>query len=54
MELSSFSIGLDQVRLALNAANANVPKGSLSDSGRTWVITDNDQIFKAPITASWL
>jgi multidrug efflux pump len=46
-ELSSFGLGLDQVRNALNAANANVPKGALSDNGRMWVITDNDQLFKA-------
>src|SRR5580698_4562427 len=46
-ELSSFGIGLDQVRLALNAANANVPKGAISDDSRMWVVTDNDQLFKA-------
>ena len=31
MALAHYGIGLDDVRVALNAANANSPKGSLED-----------------------
>ncbi len=45
--LSKLGVSLDQVRIALGATNANVPKGSLSDDQRTWIINDNDQLFLA-------
>jgi len=45
--LSKLGVGLDQVRIALAAANANVPKGSLSNGERTTVLNDNDQLFVA-------
>jgi multidrug efflux pump len=45
--LNKYGIGLEDVRSVLSAANANVPKGHLSSSGRTWEIGANDQLFKA-------
>jgi multidrug efflux pump len=45
--LSKLGVGLDQVRLALGAANANVPKGALADANRYFVLNDNDQLFLA-------
>ncbi len=45
--LSKFGIGLEQVRTALNAANANAPKGHLSDGHHTWEVAANDQMFTA-------
>ena len=47
MQLSSFGIGLEDIRTALGNANANRPKGNLNDEHNRWLITDNDQIFKA-------
>ena len=47
MQLSSFGIGLEDIRTALGNANANRPKGNLYDAHNRWLITDNDQIFKA-------
>ena len=47
MQLSSFGIGLEDIRTALGNANANRPKGNLNDDHNRWLITDNDQIFKA-------
>src|SRR5947208_6184672 len=43
-QLNKLGLGLDPVRTALGAANANRPKGEVGDSDRTWAITDNDQI----------
>src|SRR5579859_1254824 len=45
--LNKLGIGLDTVRNALNAANANRPKGAVSDSQKTWDVADSDQLFKA-------
>src|SRR5262249_17994880 len=45
MLLSSFGIGLNQVATALNNANANTAKGSLSNGSTTWILADNDQLF---------
>jgi len=45
--LSKLGIGLDQVRLALAQANANSPKGSLSNQQNASVLNDNDQLFVA-------
>ncbi len=47
MQLSAFGIGLESIRTTLGNANANRPKGSLHDAQNRWLITDNDQIFKA-------
>jgi len=48
MQLGSNGIGLDAVRTALAAANANRPKGAFQDAEHRWTIRDNDQIFNAP------
>ncbi len=45
--LNKYGIGLEQVRAVLSTANANTPKGYLSDGHRTWEVSANDQIFKA-------
>ncbi len=45
--LSKLGLGLDQVRAALGAANADVPKGALSDAKRMYVLNNNDQLFLA-------
>ena len=45
--LNKYGIGLEQVRGALAAANANTPKGHFSDGHQTWEVAANDQIFKA-------
>ena len=45
--LNKLGIGLDTVRNALNAANANRPKGQVSDGTRSYSFTDTDQLFTA-------
>src|ERR1700722_5698887 len=45
--LNKLGVGLDTVRNALNAANANAPKGSVSDHSVTTSLTDTDQLFTA-------
>jgi multidrug efflux pump len=45
--LNSYGIALDDVRVALLAANANRPKGSVEDGDRHWQIQANDQAKKA-------
>ncbi len=45
--LNKLGIGLERVRAALGAANANRPKGELSDAVNAWTITDNDQLKRA-------
>ena len=45
--LNKYGIGLEDVRAMLASANANRPKGQLSDAERTWEINTNDQILKA-------
>ena len=45
--LNKLGIGLDTVRNALNAANANRPKGQVSDSTTSYSFTDTDQLFTA-------
>jgi len=46
-QLNSYGISLDTVRKSLQAANANLAKGALSDSKQTWAVSDSDQLFKA-------
>jgi len=57
MQLGNNGIGLDAVRVALTNANANRPKGAFQDKDRRFLISDNDQIFKAseygPIVAGY-
>jgi multidrug efflux pump len=45
--LNSYNISLETVRRSLQSANANLAKGSLSDSSRAWSVADTDQLFKA-------
>jgi len=45
--LNKLGIGLDTVRNALNAANANRPKGAFADGTRMYAIDDTDQLFTA-------
>ena len=47
MELSSYGISLEDARAALEATNANRPKGQLTNGGKTWEIYTNDQLHKA-------
>jgi len=46
-KLNKYGIGLEQVRGVLSGANANIPKGHLSDGLRMWEVGANDQLFKA-------
>jgi len=50
--LSKLGIGLDQVRAALNTANADVPKGALANDKRLALLDSNDQLFLAREYAS--
>ena len=45
--LNSYGISLETIRKALQAANSNLAKGSISSSDRGWSISDSDQLFKA-------
>ncbi|PYX94215.1 MAG: multidrug transporter subunit MdtC [Acidobacteria bacterium] len=45
--VNKLGVGLDQIRTALNLANANRPKGELADAVNAWSISANDQIFRA-------
>ncbi|MGH9498915.1 MAG: multidrug efflux RND transporter permease subunit [Terriglobales bacterium] len=45
--LNNFGVGLDAVRTALGAANANRPKGEVGNAEHTWTISDNDQMLHA-------
>jgi multidrug efflux pump len=46
-QLNSYGISLETVRKSLQAANANLAKGSLSDQEKLWAVSDTDQLFKA-------
>jgi multidrug efflux pump len=45
--LFKYGIGLEDVRAALAAANANTPKGSIDVNGRRYQVYTNDQASKA-------
>ena len=46
--LHSYGLSLEDVRAALNGANANRPKGEIADdSGRAWTINTTDQLLQA-------
>ena len=45
--LFHYGIGLEDVRAALNAANAHSPKGAIEDGERHWQLYTNDQASKA-------
>ena len=46
-QLSGYGIGLEDVRTALASANANRPKGELSNSSHSWSLSTTDQLLKA-------
>ena len=45
--LSKYGIGLEQVRSAIAATNANTPKGQVLAGNQRWEIGANDQLLKA-------
>src|SRR5271170_5680350 len=45
--LSSYGISLETVRKALQSANSNQAKGSVSNTDHSWAVSDTDQLFKA-------
>jgi multidrug efflux pump len=45
--LNKLGVGVEQVRAALSAANANRPKGEFAGPLNAWQITANDQLFLA-------
>jgi multidrug efflux pump len=45
--LQKYSIGLEDVRAALSAANSHSPKGDIESGGKHYQIYDNDQASKA-------
>jgi multidrug efflux pump subunit AcrB len=46
-QLNSYGISLETVRKALQSANSNLAKGTLSNDDRAWTLSDTDQLFKA-------
>src|SRR5215831_9922641 len=45
--LTKYDIGWEQIQQTLTVANANRPKGQLSDSRHTWQLATTDQLFTA-------
>jgi len=45
--LNNMGVGLEALRTAVNAQNANQAKGSLDDGSKMWMIRANDQLTKA-------
>jgi multidrug efflux pump len=45
--MNNMGLSLDQVRTALQNANANNAKGDVADNQRTWLLATTDQLFKA-------
>jgi multidrug efflux pump len=45
--LNDYGIGLEQVRMALNGASTNRPKGQVADGTTTWELSTNDQLRTA-------
>ncbi|HEY4905830.1 MAG TPA: multidrug efflux RND transporter permease subunit [Candidatus Acidoferrum sp.] len=56
-QLNNYGISLENVRSALQSANANRPKGELANLRHAWGIADSDQLFKAreyqPLIVTW-
>ena len=46
-KLNSYGIGLEDVRAAISAANADSPKGHIDQNGQRYEVISNDQISKA-------
>jgi multidrug efflux pump len=55
--LNAMGLGLEDVRVALAAANANRPKGEVADDRHSWEVTATDQLLKAnqyaPLTIAY-
>src|SRR5262249_23759395 len=47
LKLANLGVGLDQVRSAVQTANADMPKGALSNDTQMRLISNNDQLFQA-------
>jgi multidrug efflux pump len=45
--LNNLGLSLEDIRAVLTAANANRPKGSLSDANHSWSLDTTDQLLKA-------
>ena len=45
--LNHYSLGLEDVRAVLGAANTNRPKGQIADESQTWSISATDQLMTA-------
>ena len=45
--LNSYGLSLDDVRVALDNANANRPKGEIADGSRAWTLNTTDQLLQA-------
>ncbi|MDP2818969.1 MAG: efflux RND transporter permease subunit [Polaromonas sp.] len=45
--LASYGLGLDSLRIAISAANANAAKGSIDGPTRSYTINSNDQLLAA-------
>src|SRR5215472_3470394 len=45
--LAHYGIGLEEVRIALRAANANSPKGLVEGPGSRWLLSDTDQLLQS-------
>ncbi len=45
--LNNLGLGLEDVRAVLTAANANSPKGGMSNDSRSWTLSATDQLMKA-------
>ena len=45
--LNKYQLGFEQVRAVLGAANANSPKGHLTNGLKMWEVGANDQLFNA-------
>ncbi len=46
-QMSNLGVGLEDVRTALAAANANRPKGEVANDSQTWGLSTTDQLLKA-------
>jgi len=45
--LHSYGLSLEDVRAVLSGANANRPKGEITDNGRAWTLNTTDQLLQA-------
>src|SRR3989442_2318922 len=52
--LTKFDIGWERIQAALTSANANRPKGMLSDGQHSWQLATSDQLFKAAKIGRWI